>query len=315
MTPIRMIRSAPILTSLVAIGCTSPDLRPGIKEATALLAETDNQIRPMLEPLAAAELAAAEEAAMQRGEIILMLEGSCNYADARDAGQARTDCALVEIARPDKGAVNATTMLDALDAMSAYFVALDALASSESADEVAARTAALMEALTQLDDTSRSPALARIAATAADHKDLVSRSSGFLANQYRIAALRRVVRRADPIFGQLVPIAAAYLDQAPDGMPIAQMRLEAAEENMTLASGAGSVARHRAAAAELRAAFAAFKIAEAKSPANRLILLRKFHADLLDRLTGPQSAEDLLTTIEDIKAIADLASQGGENGQ
>jgi hypothetical protein len=309
-----MIRFAPFLGSLALLACAAPEVAPEIGQASALLAETDKGVRPTLEPIAAAELAAAEDAAMQTGDTVLALDGTCNFAEARDAGNAVTDCVLVEFARPDKGPVNATTVLDALETMDNYFVALAALASSESSDEVAARSAALVDALGQLNQGNRSPALARIAGAATERKDLLVRTAGFLASRYRVAALRKVVRRADPVLGRLVLIAAAYLDQGPDGMPAAQMRLEDAEEEVALASGSGDVARHRRAVAELRAAFASFKAVEASSPANRLYLLRQFHAELLERLSGPQSAEEFLTTIEEIKAIADLANQGDDDG-
>ena len=302
------IRAFPALFLLLA-SCTVPDVSPEVAEAGTLLAATDARLRPALTPLAANELAAAEEAFMREGKTILALDGTCHYDEARQSGVVVTDCALTEFARPDKGAVNATSTLDALDAMAGYFAALAALASSQSSDEVAARTAGLIDALAALDHDGNPDGLRRAAQGAATRKDLVVRTAGFLAARYRIAALRKVVRRADPVFGRMVPVAAAYLDTLPGGLPAAQVRLEDAEEAMALAPTAG-VAAHRAAAVELRAALAAFRAAEAASPANRLLLLRRLHAGLLKRLSGARSAEDLLATLEDIKAIVDLTEKG-----
>lgn len=304
-----MTRAVLIVAGVLA-ACSVPDVQPNVTAAAELLAVTEGTVRPGLEPLAAAELAEAEDAAMRDGRVIVGLDGTCHYDEAREAGEVTTDCSLIAFARPDDGAVNATTTLDALDVMAAYFTALGALASAESSDEVRARTAALMKALGDLGEGNDSAALDRIAAGAKDRAELVTRTAGFLAAQARIAALRRVVRKADPVIARIVAPAAAFLDQQPGNLPDAQDRLDQAEAGYIAAAGSGNVAEHRAAAADLRDAFAAFKRAEAASPANRLLLLRRFHAELLDRLTSGGEPEDLLSVAEEIKAIVDLANQG-----
>jgi hypothetical protein len=306
-------RLATVTCLIMVAACAVPDIGLSVDEAAALLAETNNSVRPVLDPIMAQELATSEEVTMRRGGTILGLEGTCHYDDARKAGLAVTDCALVEYVRPDKGPVNATSVGDALDAMSGYFAGLAAIASSESSDEVAARAGALIEAVAAFGAEGNPASLRRLGAAAAERRDLATRGAGFLAVQYRVAAVRKVVRRADPVFDRIVPIAAAYLDTLPGGLPAAQARLEEAEEELAIAPNV-SVAAHRTAAIELRAAFAAYKQAEAASPATRLYLLRRLHAGLLQSLSGPRSPEELLTVLEEIKVINDLAREGKGDG-
>lgn len=300
-------RPALFASALLIGACTTPDVGAGIGEAASLLAETDQALRPTLNPLAATELVAAEEAAMASGKTIVELQGDCDYTLSRGSGQILTDCGLRENARPMTGPVNATQVIEALDILDDYFTALSKLASSESSDEVAARTAGLMDALASLGDGDGT-GLDKLAKAATEQKPLVVKALGFVAAQVRVAGLRRVVRKADPLIGELTEAAVAWLDDLPGGMPAAQERLTGAEEAVTLAALAGDVGRQRAAAAELRAALAAFKTTEAASPATRLLMIRKVHGDILRRLSSPQSAAELLNTVEEIKAIAALSA-------
>lgn len=303
-----MTRHPILLASLLALtACTTPDVSPGIGEAVSLLAQTDHALRPTLTPLAAAELSKAQEAAMKSGKTIVELQGDCDYTVSRGSGQVLTDCSLRENARPTTGPVNATQMVEALDVLGDYFAALAKLASSASSDEVAARTAGLMDALTALDKGDKA-GLKQLGQTAADRKPLVVQTVGFVVAQARVAGLRKVVRKADPVIGALTETAVAWLDDLPGGMPVAQARLTDAEEAVTRAALAHDIGRQRAAAADLRGAFAAFKKAEAASPATRLLMIRKLHGDILRRLSSPQSAEELLATVEQVKAIAALAA-------
>ncbi len=300
----------PLAVVLGLAACTVPNVSPGIDAAKTLLSTTDTDLRPKLAPVAAQELARAEQDYVAQGKAIVELLGTCRYEDARTNGMILPDCHLVQSALPDHGPVNATEVLEALDVLSNYFTALAAIASADSSDAVATQTGAVIDALSKLGSGSGSSGLAKIAAFAAANKDQAVTSVGFLAAQYRVAALRRVVRKADPVIDALVQGAVLYLDARPGGLVAAEQNMTRAERAMTTAAVAHDAAGQTRAAQDLRTTFAAFHQAAATDPANRLLLLRKLHGDLLHGLTGPQSAEDYLTTLEQIRKIADLAQQG-----
>lgn len=285
--------------------CSVPDLSPNIAEAVQLLADTDRQLRPALTPVAAAELAAAEEAMMRNGQQVLGFGGNCDAIATRAEGGVVSECRLVERALPVTGPVNTTQALRALDVLGGYFAAIGALAAAESSDEVAARSGTLLDALAALGNGGGPDAFVGLGA----RRDLIVRSTSFVAAQYRIAALHRVVRRADPVIGEMTDIAVAWLDDLPGGVPEAQAALLDARDALATATEARNLPAQRSATAELRAAHARFRKAEAESPANRLLLLRKLHAGLRNRLEHPQSAKELLATLEEIKAITELAKK------
>lgn len=288
----------------VLSACSAPDVTPAIGEATRLLAEMDKSVRPVLEPVADAELAAAEAAAMRAGKQVLGFEGQCDPQAARDAGKVIMECSLVEIALPTDGPVNATQVLMALEVLTDYYAALGALAASQSPGEAKANAEALVAALGDLGD-GRMPTLAALA----ERKALVGKTTGFILEQARYAAIRKVVRRADPVIGELTTTAVAWLDGQPGNLPAAQIAFLDARDRAADAAESRDLDRQRAANDELRAAYAAMRKTEAQSPANQLLLLRKMHRDLARRLSGPGSPEELLKTLEQVREIADLAKQ------
>lgn len=296
------LRTLTLATVLSA--CSTPDVTPAIGEAAKLLADMDKSVRPVLEPVADAELAAAETAAMRKGKQVLGFEGQCDPQAARDEGKVIMDCRLVEIALPTNGPVNATQMLMALDVLKDYYAALGGLAASQSPAEARANAETLVAALGDLGD-GRTPAFAALA----EKKALIGQTTGFILEQARHAAIRKVVRRADPVIGELTKTAVAWFDRQPGNLPAALTAFNDARDRATDAAELRDLDRQRAANAELRAAYAALRKAEAQSPANQLLLLRKMHSDLVRRLAGPGSPEELLKTLEQVRAIADLAKQ------
>jgi hypothetical protein len=299
-------------TMLFLGACSTPDLSPGIAESARLLEATDKGLRPGLAAQAAQEQAKAELAAMQAGRIVLGLEGDCDPAATHNEGRVFSACELLTLAALPAEPVSATQMLAALDALRDYYSGLASLADARSSDEVAAATAGLFDALAQAGKAPGAPkALADFAASGASRKDLATRTTGFLADQYRLAALRRVVRRADPVIDALTERAVAWLELQPGGVGEARKRLSEARLKVLDATGARDLAGQQSATSEMREAFAAFKAAERSSPANQLRLLRQMHAELLARAKSPGNAEDFLTVLEEVRAIADLAAKGG----
>lgn len=315
--PCRMARGGTLFrfwvpTILLLGACSMPDLSPGIAESARLLEATDKGLRPGLAAEAAREQAKAELKAMQAGRIVLGLEGDCDPAATHSEGRVFSACELVTLAAPPAEPVSATQMLAALDALRDYYSGLASLADARSSDEVAAAIAGLFDALTQAGKAPGAPkALADFAASGASRKDLATRTTGFLADQYRLAALRRVVQRADPVIGALTDRAVAWLDLQPGGVGEARKRLSEARLQLLDATQARDLAGQQSATSKMREAFFAFKAAERTSPANQLRLLRQMHAELLARAKSPENAEDFLNVLEEVRAIADLAAKGG----
>lgn len=172
---IRVFASAIVLLA----GCALPDMSPAINEARLLLADTDKSLRPAIAPVAAAELRAAEQAATAQGRVILELAGDCDFEVARASGRVVSDCRIVENARPTSGPVNATQVLDAMDALNTYFAALGALVDAKTSVEVRARTSALLDAVGRLDFGEGLGSLARISAAARENSALMGGLAGF----------------------------------------------------------------------------------------------------------------------------------------
>ena len=307
----RAIARACLPCAWILVACSTPDLSPAISESTRLLSATDGDLRPTLSIAAAREQAEAERSAMRGGGMVVALKGDCDPAATHLEGRVFSECELVTLAAPPATPVSATQMLAALDGLRAYYEGLAGLADARTSDDVATATARLFDTLASVGSAEGVPdGLAAAAKSAAGRKDLVTRSAGFLADQSRLAALRRVIRRADPIIGALTERAVAWLDIQPGGVDEARQHLSDARLALLDATEAGDLPRQESETARMRAAFAAFKAAERASPANRLRLLRQMHAELLARSQTPGEAEDFLTVLEEVRAIADLAAKG-----
>lgn len=307
----RSLARACLPCAWMLVACSTPDLSPAITEATRLLTATDGDLRPALTIEAAREQAEAERIAMRDGGMVVGLKGDCDPAATQREGRVFSDCELVTLAAPPATPVSATQMLAALDGLRTYYEGLADLADARTSDEVAAATGRLFDTLAAVGNEDGVPeGLAAAAKSAAERKDLVTRGAGFLAEQSRLAALRRVMRRADPIIGTLTDRAVAWLDLQPGGVDEARQLLSDARLALLDATEAGDLPRQESETARMRAAFAAFKAAERASPANRLRLLRQMHAELLARSQTPGEAEDFLTVLEEVRAIADLAAKG-----
>ncbi len=292
--------------------CTTPDVSKEIEAGSVLAAETGKALRTRLAPLAKSERAAAEDEVIQLGEPVVSLNGTCDINAARAAGMARTDCALEELIDPGEGPVNATATLQATVELEAYFAALKVLTETSASGEIASNAEALLTALGQTGSL-RSKTLQRIAAGATENADVVVKVVGFAAERYRVRQLRRVVREADPVIGNLTEIAAAYLDTNVDpSVARAQERLTNADAEMNLALASGDTARHRRAVANLRTALAEYQKAEANATAASLLTLRQLHRDLLVRLTSGVTSEEIQATLNDVFEIAELIKKKGD---
>lgn len=291
--------------------CTAPDLTTEIGEGRKLLAEIRASTKPLLEPLAATEKINADNRLILANKTVVELLGDCDTISARDTPQVVTDCTLNERSNPQSGAVNASATLEFLKILDAYLAGLERIATAKSIDDVKGQATALVNAFGKAND-KRPAAFEKLGGFVRAREKIIVQGANFLLDQVRISHLRRVVRTADPILSQGFAIAAAYLETLPPDLLQANKELLDAEESMGNALIGGQPELHREAIETFRIKHAAFKATEAKSPLIKILLLRNLHSALKDRLSNAGSLEEIVTLLEQIRALSDAAQQGNE---
>jgi len=293
---------------LAIAGCATPDVSTPLSETRAQLMTVTQQVLPSITPLAAAERARAQDRAIEEDRPVVGLSGDCDTVASRATAQVLTTCNLVEFFdhRGDPG--SATEVKEFLDIMDAYLTSLEALVASQTPQEARAQAQAIVIAFGTAD-SNRPAAFERLGASLRDRQDLIDEASGFLVNQARVSALRRVVREADGAIEEAVPIVAAHLSFLDEDLLTAQTELLDAQEAVLLLEGAGDPAGYRLAVARLRTSHAAFLQAEADSPVVRLFLFRQAHARLLERATVGVTPTEFVTLLEDLRTLRDAAEE------
>lgn len=290
--------------SLVALtACSLPRAGEGISEARALLETTRLEIQKEIGPRATQELKVAEDALIAHGAEVLVFSGICDPATARNTDPsvlAEAECQLETLANPGGTEVNAYETSAALTAMQEYWDALAVLADATTREGIDRASAALVgkvgglvDALPNGDGSNvrdRGPAFATLLGVAVD--------------QLRVSRLRAIMTEADPVMERLTEGATAWLSLRPGEERAVYDAFAAARTEVLDAEVSGNPARYRKAIEDARAAFEALQTYQATSAIERLWLVRRAHADVLARLSNP-TAEDVLTTLEEIKAARD----------
>jgi len=295
----------PALPFCFMAACTAPDIGPSVADAQVLLEASAKATAAPLKAEAARELQAAEFAAAQRGERIIKLPSSCLQGNVDLANSVGT-CRVIEEAKPVDGPVNATQVLLAQSVMRDYFAVLADLNDAKTPADIRKKTAAAFSAFDAFAQTRDSATLARLAETARQRGPAVSAISGFAAEQARLAATRRMVRRADPVLDDLVRgIQPVFLRL---GDPVAQDRAKvvdayAAYNTLVAANNPNAAVR---AAQKTKDAVARMHRTEAKSPLRQLYLARDLNAAILAALTANPSLEDFDRISAEIAEIAML---------
>lgn len=303
---LHLITGAAVLCMVT--GCTRPDVSLEIAAAHALLAELSESTRPTLTAAAELELHAAETELMRAGLEALSLEGECDLEATETAGAAEIDCRLVSNATlPDTA--TAHTTLAAISALRGYIASLSVLANSDSPEAVETNAATLAAALNE-DGAERIAAFRALSERFEGREQTLAVPLGFLARQRQAEGIRRVVRDADPVVHELVSAAVAYfrntdVEIAPRFDALLQAADRAADPN-TLAD----MSRNRTATADLRAAHAAFRAAEAASPVTDLLAFRDLHMALYARLSRRPNAEEILDLVTELQEVL-AAIEGG----
>lgn len=288
-----MMRRGLSMTACMAAlaACSAPDISPSLSASQALLDATIADLDPVLAPAMAAELRVAETQAAAAGRVIVDLPPSC-LGNLGNIERALGDCRVLSRASPlDADVSNATQVDFALQALRDYFIALTDLVTATAPNEIRANTSALLSAVSALSAEDGSP-LADLSARAQAIQPAASATAGFIANQMRLRAIRRVMTQADPVIFELVLLMQPELIALGDPAERARSRVIDAYEAYQAARSTSDVPTQVAAAAALRAAMDAAHRAEAASPLRRLYLLANMHSSTLDRLRSGGDLQD-----------------------
>ncbi|MCE8005936.1 hypothetical protein [Aestuariivita sp.] len=303
-----MRRPALIAAALATTACTVPDVGTDVHAVTDLVSETTQTVSRQFGPVARDEFQRAERNLITSGQRVLRQDGVCQPELARSIGKSTADCALINLAEPTAGPVNASQVLLALVVISNYWSAIATLASAETRAEVVSAARNVFAAFDKAADSSGSPALAEFSRSASSRGPLLTTGIAFSVDQFRAAKLRQIMTRADPVLEELTEDMSAWLTLQPDSGLDAFEAYNRAKSEMGRAQQSGNVDRYRLAIAETRRSFEAFQAQQAQDPVNRLWLIRTAHADILARLQNP-TATDILATLEQIKTLQQLAQQ------
>ena len=292
--------------AVITSACTAPTLGPQIKDARVILDATVKETGPSLRAEVLKERNTAERLAADNRDVLLSLPTGCLARISVDLRNDVSNCRLISHASPPESPVSATQVQLALTFMADYFAVLQDLASEESAAGVKASASSLVTALGQFKASGSTQALSSLSRQVERNGPVFVASAGFVANQYRITALRKIMRQADPVLEELVRgIHPVLLDL---GDPISDRRDAVIEATgrLDLARTSGTVNQQINAAAALRRSVAEMHVAEAKSPIRHLYLVRDLHGAMLARLNGNPSLDELTALTNTLSEIANL---------
>lgn len=288
-----LTRLVPLLPAIVAAGCTAPDLSSDIAEVQTLLSKTREAAGPSLEASAKRELAMADQQAAAAGRTIVILPGDCLARIAGDLSNDVSDCDVDDRAKPLKGPVNATQTLRALTVMEGYFAGLAELANAKSSEEVEKQSAALVAALSGLSSDGEGR-FASLAERAKEDGPVITSTAGFLSDQVRVAALRRVMADADPVLAEIAQNLVGASDILADPALAQRAVVQAAHGDYVTAQATGASGAVQVRLAQvLRAEVAAMHKAEDASLIRRVFLAQQAHAAMVRRLAASPSLDEL----------------------
>lgn len=298
-----------LAVALALGGCaTPPDLTAQVEDAQLVLADLSEALGPQLTGLAAAELQVAEAQAARAGTLEIRLSDPCNTINI-DAAIDASGCVVLSNAVPDSGALNATQAITALSALSSYFAVVHDLTTTSAPADVRTQGDALVAALRQFDRTENGIPLGRLAAAAARYGPAASASAGFIAEQYRVAALRRTIQRADPVIENIVRGLQPLMLELGDPTEERRLAVTAAQLALDSTDVTRDPNAYLRAAAQLRIAIDRMHAADETSHLRRLYLLRELNAAMLDRLSHGPSLAELEQITGQIAEIATLLEQ------
>ncbi len=301
----------PVARAILAAGlglaaCSTPDISAELTQVRTDFDSFSEKVGPTVATQAQAEHARVEAQTLAAGGFVVELQGDCDVIAARDAGQVISSCRLVETFDPRDDAGSATEAQDFLTIMDAYLTSLEDLAASDTPAQARAKADALVAAFGTAD-ADRPAAFERLGARVRDRQDLIATSTEFFVNQVRVAALRRVMAKADAVIEDAVPLVAAHLAAFDEPLLTAQENLLRADGAVLDAIEAGDQAAHATAIANLRNAHTAFQKAEAASPITQLYLFRAAHARLLARTRIGADPDEFVDALEELRALRDAA--------
>ncbi|MBO9468209.1 hypothetical protein J7443_23485 [Tropicibacter sp. R15_0] len=293
---------------LLVTACSAPDLSGQITDAQTILNATTKAIGAPLQTRAMTELATAERELAYSNRRVASLPAGCLSRLNSDLAHSVSDCQVISHANLIDGPANAFQVQQALIALTAYFSTLDQLTKATSPADIRTQGDALVASLQNLAKTSDARPVQRVALAAERYGPATSATASFFAEQARIRALRRTIRRADPVIEHLVRGAEPILQDLGD--PAAEARFNVVEASIAFDT-AQSPEDKLQALARLRLTVDKMHKAETASSVRRLYLLRDLNAAMLQSLKAGSSLADIQASTGQIAEIATLLK--GEN--
>jgi hypothetical protein len=304
----RFIHGFALAACIACNGCTSPKLDAEMAAFSGAVSDVSKQYRSELGISPDAILAGQIDALVaDRGETLSLTE-SCDAIGANDERANVSDCQL------NFGGLNPALgtrgrAAQQLELLESYFAALQSLATATGPADVQNATAAALDAIGALSKAVPTPGLGAFAADLKAKRDPISKAAGFLVEQKRIAALRRVVTSADLPISRIVLDLKDTAESLGAATPEAALdRLDASQIEMDTAQASGSDAAYRAAVVAFLAEYERFLAYRRTALIPRLDLIASTHAALRDRIASGATigeVRDLIAKLSELKAGLD----------
>ena len=298
---------ATLLLSGVA-ACATPDVSAELTAARAHLTSIKTELGPDLALRAKAEYDRVQEAAIVTDAAVIGLLGDCDTIASRETPEVFSECRIVEYFDPATDPQSATEIATFLALMDSYLTSVEALVASESPQLAKAQAEAIILAFGTADE-NRPAAFERLGNSLRKRQTTVTATTGFVIDQVRLSALRRVLHAADGEIGKAVLLVASHLEDADLPLITAQIALVDAREAVSAAQGTRNPVAYRTAVKNLRTRHAAFIKAEAASPVVRLFQFRQSHAALLARVTTGVTPTEMVVLLEQLRALRDATQE------
>ncbi len=300
---------------LLTSACTSPDISNETKNLATAITAISTDVSAVLDPALVAGANARRNAAIRAGRpYYVELERANTYCDPETFMALLDDrnflsehsgfplCELRILGEDDRSLTTAEYAELVRGLLVEYTSNLSLLANSKSATDIQTSTANLIAKIQTFDQARGNTTSG--SGWVFSHSKAVSGLAGFISAQRRAHFIRSTLTHAqEPIkfaAGQLIhylldpdainrdPIVKAWSD-----LEIAQGRHHAAPTSIEFAQ-------------QLESAHEAYEKARAKSPAIKLILFVRAHDALVNRVSGPPTAEEATALLNDINALIDL---------
>lgn len=304
-----------VILSVVAAGCTTPDVRPEVAAFAAAVSTGNTNLSADLEVEYSNLEASLREAKIEARALVFTTNPSCDLLTVQLDDESELSDHVLRT-RGDTCIMDARYQreLDNSDiakarrnsrALDDYVTGLLLMSATEEPAKIQDAADAFLAALAELGNAQGGARSVNLASQISENRQGTSLLAGQLAKQYQYQILRRSIRSAGPKVDQITRELLAFHERHPTNpLAVAQGNLISTARKMhDLAVPSTPVATYRAAVEAYEAAVATLNEAYQKSPSGRLGAIRETHRALVRRLNNPSNIEDLTNLVSQIEAL------------